>query len=485
MHLVKKTYKAADGRTKQCRVWTARWWFRGQAYEKSLGTRDKEVAYRIALDLERKSQLRAAGVFDPFEEHRERPVEQHVGDFEATMRGRGVTPQYVHDRMRCLCEMLTATGVRRIGDLDLATTSNWLLSLRRPPRLLAARGVNGFVQASRQFAIWLVRTRRLPWNPLEGLRMLNEEEDRRRVRRALTPEEAARLIEAARIRPLAEATAQRVRAGVTRGESQRLAALGEFRALLYALAMGTGLRRGELSRLRWADADLECGFVHVTAASAKSRKEQRVELHPRLIEALKARRPAVFDPAALVVPPCMFPSTRSFHADLVAAGLATEERISLPTPTKSGTTFKRRWSTADATGRIIDFHALRTTFVTWLSVTGAHPRTAQALARHSTLELTMKVYTDVRQLDLRAAIHRLPLPTLRAVAPDDGVARSGPAPVNGQPSPPLLIRQTPERDGRAPEGALHVSATCPDPRLSVSASRRLSGSAGPCRARCP
>ena len=54
---------------------------------------------------------------------------------------------------------------------------------------------------------------------------------------------------------------------------------------------------------------------------------------------------------------------------------------------------------------------MRTTFVTWLGMTGAHPRTAQALARHSTMDLTMRIYTDVRMLDLRAAVDRLPIPT--------------------------------------------------------------------------
>ena len=43
------------------------------------------------------------------------------------------------------------------------------------------------------------------------------------------------------------------------------------------------------------------------------------------------------------------------------------------------------------------------TFVSRLSAAGVHPRTAQALARHSKIELTMKTYTDVRLLDLRGA----------------------------------------------------------------------------------
>ncbi len=59
-------------------------------------------------------------------------------------------------------------------------------------------------------------------------------------------------------------------------------------------------------------------------------------------------------------------------------------------------------------------------------MTGAHPRTAQALARHSTLELTMRVYTDVRRLDLRAAVDRLPLPALAAPSPALNAGNAGP-----------------------------------------------------------
>ncbi len=86
----------------------------------------------------------------------------------------------------------------------------------------------------------------------------------------------------------------------------------------------------------------------------------------------------------------------------------------------------RHSSTADATGRIIDFHWLRTTFVTWLGLAGAHPRTAQGLARHRTTDLTMRVCTGVRLLDLRAAVDRLPLPALVAAPPALDTGKTGP-----------------------------------------------------------
>jgi integrase len=45
----------------------------------------------------------------------------------------------------------------------------------------------------------------------------------------------------------------------------------------------------------------------------------------------------------------------------------------------------------DDRGRTVDVHAMRTTFGTLLSRTGAAPRTAQAAMRHSDIKLTMGV----------------------------------------------------------------------------------------------
>ena len=44
----------------------------------------------------------------------------------------------------------------------------------------------------------------------------------------------------------------------------------------------------------------------------------------------------------------------------------------------------------DSEGRAADFHALRHTYITNLTRGNVSPRTAQALARHSTITLTME-----------------------------------------------------------------------------------------------
>jgi hypothetical protein len=67
----------------------------------------------------------------------------------------------------------------------------------------------------------------------------------------------------------------------------------------------------------------------------------------------------------------------------------------------------------DPQGRYADFHALRKTFITKLLKSGVSPKMAQSLARHSDINLTMKVYTDVVLEDQAIAVELLPeLPAL-------------------------------------------------------------------------
>ena len=62
----------------------------------------------------------------------------------------------------------------------------------------------------------------------------------------------------------------------------------------------------------------------------------------------------------------------------------------------------------DSDGKYADFHALRHTFITNLCKANVSPKTAQTLARHSDINLTMNVYTHVDQEEQAAAINKLP-----------------------------------------------------------------------------
>jgi len=407
MRIFRRKHRAADGSQVEAPTWWVRFSVRGRAFEESLRTRDRRAAELLAGELVRKAERRAAGLTDPFEEHRERPIAEHLNDFETTLRARGAGPKHLLDRMRCLGEFAGATHAKRIDDFNEGRASAWLDELRRGGKL-SNRSINRRTSALMQFGRWCVKNRRTQFDPFVTLRLLNQDEDRHYERRALSPEEFGRLIDAA----LKDAE---------KG--------GRARALCYLLAAGTGLRRGELERLTWDHLDLEVGRAIVSAASAKARKEQVVELNANLLATLRTLRPTAPAADARVLPPGAIPRGDKMREDLERAKIphwrpvepadATDGADKKPKAERDGATVAAAPAKDPAlkSDLVVDLHSLRRSFITWLSQTGTHPKTTQSLARHSTIDLTMNVYSDVRVVDQRAAVDRLPIPALEPVAP--------------------------------------------------------------------
>jgi integrase len=341
------------------------------------------AARLLAAQRVQREELKRAGITSGFEDHDEQSIGKHIDAFIATVRAHGVCAKYLADREKCLRAYVAHVGAERLKDLEVASASAWLNDLKATG--LSHRSVNTRYAALAQFGKWLRTARRWAFDPFEGLRALNEQEDQRHVRRALTPEEAERLVRAAEERPLKEAEAARIHAGVSDEERARLTRLGQTRALTWTLMMGVGLRTGEARRLRYQD--VRDGTVHVPAASAKARRDQSVPLPPALAAMLEAFRPRDAKPGDTVIPPGAFPNGLTFDRDLAAAGIP-----------------KR-----DASDRVADRHALRHTFVSWIAAGGAHPKTTMALARHSSMDLSAR-YTDLALLDVKGAVERLPLP---------------------------------------------------------------------------
>ncbi len=160
------------------------------------------------------------------------------------------------------------------------------------------------------------------------------------------------------------------------------------RKLLYLLAMHTGLRRGEINALHGGDFHLDTTnpFYLVPTAKSKSRKEQPRPLHPELVQELnKLKIAGKLKPEDLLFPERV-PPMKVIRADFKAAEIPL----------------------MDERGYRVDFHALRTTYITRLQRAGVSPREAMELARHSDMRLTMKTYTDVGQLPLAATVRGLP-----------------------------------------------------------------------------
>jgi integrase len=336
-----------------------------------------------------------AGVITPAQDavadHKRTTIAGHVEAYLASLHAKGVTPGHHKNVTRQLAAIIEDCRIRTLADVKREPVERWLTGPANTRR--SARTRNCYLQALKGFANWCVDSERLVANPIARVQRADEHAGRRRQPRALTTDELHRLLDAARRRPLAEALLfnrgwRKNQPGARlRPETvAKLEALGRERALTYKALVLTGLRLGELTSLRVCDVVLDGPRPHLIldAKHEKNRQGSTIPVRADLREDLTAwvvgreRTAPLFavTGAALKV----------FDRDLRLAGIA-----------------KR-----DDRGRTVCLHSLRHTFATMLSRGGVQPRVAQAAMRHSTLDLTMSVYTDPRLLDVEGALAVLP-----------------------------------------------------------------------------
>lgn len=422
----------------------------GVVQEVATGCRDETAARRVLGDLERRAELVKSGVMtaaeDSIADHQSSSLERHLAAYEVHLESAGTTKKYRGETLGRFRTFAAECNFLRLADLNRQVLEGWLVQQGRP-RLqdgksipgASARTRNAYREAAIAFGNWCVETHRLISNPFVGIPKANQKADPRRQRRAMTEVELQQLLDVARERPLLDA--RTIRRGKDKGQAvaelrpetlARLECLGRERALIYKTLVLTGLRLNELRSLSVSQLVLDGEFPHVIlhAADEKNREGSTVPLRGDLARDLRewieqkaerlgalaaitrsrkdsatagvversgkrlARQPVFTVPAAMV---------KILDRDLKLAGIQ-----------------KR-----DERGRTLDVHALRTTFGTLLSKGGVAPRTAQAAMRHSTIDLTMNVYTDPKLLDVQGAVELLP--SLSLVARPTEVLRAAKA----------------------------------------------------------
>lgn len=374
---------------KRARTWTIEYLdAHGVRRKVSSKTRDKRAAELLAADLERQAALGRVGALDPFAEGKQTRLEEHLQAYEGHLRGQDASEHHRRQALSRLRAAFTSAGASYPPDVTPSGVTRFLAELRKKGR--SARTRNSYLASLRAFFNWCVRTKRLGDNPTESLSLAREANDRRRERRALTGEEVARLILAARERRVQERLDQKVRKA-TPDQLAEARREGEQRALAYRILFETGLRVGELRQLAWADLRLGeeggGGSLRVRASVSKSRKECWLPLRPSLAGDLRAWREE--NPTAKSTDPVLRLASRPVAAlrkDLARAGIAYQ----------------------DDQGRYADLHALRHSLATHLARSCVAPRVSQSVLRHSSLDLTMQTYTDAGLIDQARALEHLP-----------------------------------------------------------------------------
>ncbi len=435
--------KGRDGSTRivvVARTFTAK--FRdgaGIVRETATGCRDESAARSILTELEKRAEKVRGGILSSSEDaaidYQREAIIDHIADFISRQRARGLSRR-VNDTDSQLRRVVCDCAWGRLSDIDASAFDRWLLT--RGGAGMAAATRNEYRSAWVTFCNWCVAEGRLVANPIIRVPKANVAVDRRRERRALTLDEAARLLRAAELRPVAE----HGRATIARGGAEkranrrsrrtwqrdpltwenleeatakgrerlkpyareRLERKGRERRMVYRLALATGMRRGEVRKLAigWIqDIDGPSPAIVIRASDEKSRRGAVLPLRADVAAELRDWLDERFGvPAEVLAFPSVgrpvrdaqarifdtVPAIRAFDLDLQAASIPkTDDR-----------------------GRVVDFHSLRGTFASWLSAAGVAPRVAQAAMRHSTINLTMNTYTDPRLLDVAGAVESLP-----------------------------------------------------------------------------
>jgi len=333
------------------------------------GCSDKEATLQIARKLEVNVALRKAGVIDArsdrYAQEGRKPILEHLEDWKQDLLSRGVTEKHVRLAFGRAARVLDLAGIQCLLDVTPSAVQNAVGRLRDTGR--AAKTLNDTLASVKQFCNWARRDGRVAENPIDHLRRFNTAVDRRHDRRALSDEELQRLFAAAENGPILQGCP------------------GPERALIYRLAVLTGLRANEIRTLRKKSFDLDCRPPTVTVEAAFS-KHRRQDVQPL--------------PDELVVP----------LREHLATG--NDEELAFNMPRKPVEALKRDLEKAgieyETQRGFADFHALRHTFITRLIRAGVNPKTAQILARHRDASLTLNVYSHVELIDQVAALKALP-----------------------------------------------------------------------------
>ena len=373
------------------------------------GFTDKQASKQRAAELVRAFERKEVGLHDPFAVARKTPLLEHLDNFlmsieNGTMRrrrhGGRPTEDWIATVRARMTKLFLWLGAARIEHLNVAAAEDVLAEQLRQGWSVKTRDHHAAIL--RQFGSWLVEDQRWAANPFHRLRTLSDQTTKTFRRHALTVVELGALVDAAEQRALQEYRNSNPMARPATLEAKRYQ--GWERGVLYQVAAYTGLRRGEVTQLQWADLSLAGAepSIDVRAETTKNRQRARIEL-PRWLGGLLEQ---VRNARALQMGGTPPPRDRVFAASY----RHLTERLKADALWAELGTVGDRGRVFTAAGKVMDFHALRGTLATLAAECGMPAKHLQQLMRHSDLRMTMDVYTQVRSTAMRTEVDRLPAP---------------------------------------------------------------------------
>ena len=342
---------------------------------------DKASSERKMVDIVRQVERLLRGEIS---EQQAARADKSLGDmiemWRADMLARAVTERFatmVANRVKRLCR---ECGVRQAQQLNPGLVARTLAEMRTAGT--SVQTSNHYQTNLRTFVTWSINNHLLDGDPLKGSKSIVMGGRQTFERRALTRDEIDRLI---------------LQVG---NRNKRLVGMsGPDRQALYACAIYSGMRVGELASLTRASFHLDNDppYLTVRAGNTKSKKQRDIPVPAEIANLLRAwleTRPPVGN---------VWPQTNwtrggagvMLRRDLIACGIAEETVGTSPAFARDAISTRNGPTVAK-----IDFHALRTTYATILATSGVPIQHAQRLLGHSSPILTMKHYTKLTIDDL-------------------------------------------------------------------------------------
>ena len=316
-----------------------------------------------------------AEMIDPRKEQLQREAVKHLEEFLPVMRANGKSEKD-KDRKEAILRAFAAR-LSSLSDLTTEAVDSYLSGVKG-----SAGNKKKHLSAISIWVTWLRKKDRIGSNPLDRVDVPTGGK-KTKARRALAVELIQQLLDATRRRPL-ETFSVRYGEEVREEVKKMLELRGRERALVYKMAVYTGLRLGEIAALRPCHLELNrkpFPRVEIPGKETKNGQKARLLLVPgfaiELAGWIKDTGKGLDDPL-FHVPQA---SVRIMQADLKFAGIPY------------------RTSQGDA-----DFHSLRMTSNVMLGQAGIPARIRQLFMRHSDIRLTMSTYDDEAFLSLETAV---------------------------------------------------------------------------------
>ena len=349
----------------------------GKRCIRSSGTADKAAAKLIANKLETDAALRRTGVIDPRLEElavaSKQTIKAAFYDYRTALRAKGTGATHIDNTEAKVLAIIKATNFHVIADISADKVNRFIAQLKDEGR--SPRTIGTYLQAIKGFTRWLTRHGKLSFDPLITLSKPSAETDRRIVRRYLSHEEWQWLD------------------AVTRQRGVRFGMSGTERAILYSLAIQTGLRSGEIRSLTRGKLHLTTNppFVMADAGSTKNKRTARQYIQPELACELEVLVGKKLKGALVFNLPHACTMADMLREDLEAARQAWLDTKKNPKARMEADECDFLKS-VDSDDERIDFHSLRHTCATWLIHAGADVKTIQSVMRHADIKLTLDKY---------------------------------------------------------------------------------------------